>query len=273
MIINKIIGFLQKKIATSNFMILILLKIRNQLSEIIKLSQNDGSNMENNGESLLLKIVAPQINNFIDVGANLGVWSKSILIFNSKLSGFLFEPSPKCVQELHKIFKQETENNSVSIVGIALSDVQEKKMFFLEDDFGESSSLVKFDNVQYDESLYIDVSTLDLQAKRLNISTIDFLKIDAEGFDLKVIKGSIDLIKNNKIKIIQFEYNYPWIYAGSTLFDAIETLKSFNYKIFQIRKDGIYSYDYNKYGDYFGYSNFIAVSSDSIEMISRLIKS
>ena len=132
-----------------------------------------------------------------------------------------------------------------------------KENFFLENDYGESSSLVKFDNVVYNHDILLEVSTLDLELSKLNQSAIDFLKIDAEGFDLRVMKGAMDLIKQNKIKIIQFEYNYTWLYAGSTLFEAIEILNSNNYIVFQLRHDGLYNYDYNRFGDFFGYSNLM----------------
>ena len=65
-----------------------------------------------------------------------------------------------------------------------------------------------------------------------NIQFIDFLKIDTEGYELKVLQGFEDLIKN--VKIIQFEY-------GGTFLDNNIKLKDI---IYYLENSGFYKFSY-----------------------------
>ena len=85
---------------------------------------------------------------------------------------------------------------------MGLSDVTEKECVYYQD----SESFIKnrfFENIDRGERY--DLEILDGYVKKHNISKIDFLKIDAEGMDYRVIQGGLDIIKNNT-NFIQFEY-------------------------------------------------------------------
>lgn len=60
-----------------------------------------------------------------------------------------------------------------------------------------------------------------------NITKIDFLKIDTEGYELNVLKGFED--KLSIVKVIQFEYGGTYIDAKIKLMDVINYLKSFGF--------------------------------------------
>ena len=62
---------------------------------------------------------------------------------------------------------------------------------------------------------------------------IDLLKIDTQGNELNVLKGSKKLLKN--IKFIRLELMFYDYYEKSYVFSDIELfLKKFNFKIFNI---------------------------------------
>ena len=68
-----------------------------------------------------------------------------------------------------------------------------------------------FHNPSYDSFAKIDpillkikIETLDEFCKKNNIEKIDYLKIDTEGSNFDVILGATEMIKNKKIKYIQF---------------------------------------------------------------------
>lgn len=86
------------------------------------------------------------------------------------------------------------------------------------------------------------------------------MKIDTEGYDLHILKGAQELLSRQKIGIIQFEYMWAWSEAGSTLKWAMRYLDSFGYKIFFLRKDGLYTFLYDKFGEDIRGGNFVAVS-------------
>jgi len=76
---------------------------------------------------------------------------------------------------------------------------------------------------------------------------IDILKIDAEGFDLHVLKGAASTLRERRVGIVQFEYNAPWAAAGSTLAHAREFLNACGYQIMLLKGDGLYFPRYDLY--------------------------
>ena len=63
-----------------------------------------------------------------------------------------------------------------------------------------------------------------------NITTIDFMKIDTEGFELEVLKGFEENLKNTKI--IQFEYGSASLDNSFKLNDIIKYLEKYEFHKF-----------------------------------------
>lgn len=57
-----------------------------------------------------------------------------------------------------------------------------------------------------DSGHVFDLRTIDWYVKENKIDRIDYLKIDAEGCDYKILQGAKDTIGSDKIRYIQFEY-------------------------------------------------------------------
>ena len=68
----------------------------------------------------------------------------------------------------------------------------------------------------------VPIITLDEYCKKNNIGNIDILKIDTQGYEDKVLKGCSELIKNEKINLIQVELIFADIYEKSLNFYDIE---------------------------------------------------
>lgn len=68
-----------------------------------------------------------------------------------------------------------------------------------------------------------------------NITKIDFLKIDVEGFETKVLLGFGDFLKN--VRYIQFEYGIGLSDAGSNLKEIIDIFNRYGFNEFY--KNGI----------------------------------
>lgn len=258
---DKILGSLHRSIGSTRCGKWFARKIGNQAAAIIRAGLNDGINMEDNGELWLIKIIAPKSTYFIDVGANIGNWTKAFLKFaKTGVRGQLFEPSPETLTVLQQNIKSMFNSDLIDISNSAVSDVIGTKSFFSEAGCGETSSLIKGHSQTNAREVLVNLATIDLEVKRLGNPFIDILKIDAEGYDLHVIKGASECIKNARIGLIQFEYNQPWVSAGSTLYEALSIFSNHGYVVFLLRKDGLHIFNYHLYGEFFGYSNFIALS-------------
>ncbi|PCI28044.1 MAG: FkbM family methyltransferase [SAR324 cluster bacterium] len=201
-----------------------------------------------------------------DIGANKGDYSKLILqsIPNAKI--FSFEPHPVT-------FKILSDNclklNGIKLFNCALSS--EKGFLELYDykskDGSSHASLSSeiFTTVHNAEivSHKVDVSTIDTICKEHSIEKIDFLKIDVEGYELDVLKGSKTLLQNNKVKFIQFEFTQ----LNSTtriFFKDFWELLSVKYKIYRLLPNGLLEikrYD-PTINEIFGYQNFVAIHKE-----------
>tara|TARA_Y100000590_G_scaffold26158_1_gene29494 strand:- start:1867 stop:2631 length:765 start_codon:yes stop_codon:yes gene_type:complete len=140
--------------------------------------------------------------NSIDVGAYKGVYTYFISKYSKHV--YAFEPNPKS----YKILKKTVKNN-VKVLPYALSD---KSCFdFLKIPKGKkgySNQGGSIRNVKLDEKF----GKLKIETKKiddLKLKNIGFIKIDAEGVELKVLKGAKKLIKQYKpTLLIEIEERY-----------------------------------------------------------------
>lgn len=108
----------------------------------------------------------------------------------------------------------------------------------------------------------IQMVSLDDFCNSHNIEFIDFMKIDAEGHDLEVLKGGRNMLaKKNRIKIIQFEFNANMIFSRVFLKDFYESLES--YFIFRLDSNQLIPlFNYTPHNEIFSYQNCIAIHKD-----------
>lgn len=112
----------------------------------------------------------------------------------------LFEPNPNAVSRLEQAAKGVS---NIRINPNGLSDAKESGLVYYEG----IQALTPHPFIGCDPSdIRCDVDTIDNYVKANKIASIDFLKIDAEGMDYRILKGASKTISENKIKFIQFEY-------------------------------------------------------------------
>ena len=165
----------------------------------------------------------------IDAGANYGQLS---ILFSKVKPGvkvYAFEAYKYISQILLKNVK--INNANVKIYNCILSD-ENKKNLIISD-----SILKEFNNYG---SNYIELKNKDEQGDLVDAIKIDdldinqeisFMKIDVQGYDLKVLKGAVKTIKKNKMPIIieyskEFENHFNYKFD-----DFLQVLRTINYKI------------------------------------------
>lgn len=93
-----------------------------------------------------------------------------------------------------------------------------------------------------------------------NISTIDFLKIDTEGYELNVLQGFEECLHN--VKIIQFEYGGTFLDNNIKLIDVIEYLTSYGFHTFSYLHDKGTT-PITDFTDHYQYCNIVCVNKTS----------
>jgi FkbM family methyltransferase len=213
------------------------------------LNIGEGQAVETSGEknvvTLLDKISNDKEVVVFDVGAHTGEWFgifKSIYTKKAKI--YSFEPEKKAFLELSKINDAELKP-----VNLALGDTVEKKYL---------SGAQVIDNTTNSDSEEINVTTIDKYCSDNNIKYIDLLKMDVEGYELRILRGAKEMIKNGNIKLIQFEFGAVSSekYSMQDFFDILGE----KYTICRILKHGYYPLKkYKHYYEILSLTNFIAI--------------
>ena len=149
--------------------------------------------------SLLANHYSIAIDNFFDVGANVG---QSTLAFkehfpDSKVHAF--EPIDSTIEEL----KTATSTlNDIKIHPIALGAEMEEREVIL----GTRSDLFSLNQTfESGNKQRIKIKTLDSILKDMQNPCISVLKIDTEGHDLRVLEGAQKTLDAGRIEFIQVE--------------------------------------------------------------------
>jgi FkbM family methyltransferase len=177
-----------------------------------------------NGEFRLLeKISHLGFHTVFDVGANDGSYSlmASKLLRHSKI--YAFELSPVTFKELQK---NTCHISSIIPVDVGLSDNDQSVNFYHVDDNPELSGLSERPYSVQSRLLEARTQTIDSFCRQMSIKSVDFLKIDVEGFEREVLKGAATTISNTTI--IQFEYNEMSWRRGIFLDELLSYLPGFH---------------------------------------------
>lgn len=116
----------------------------------------------------------------------------------------LFEPN-KDFTKMLKNQMSKFKNHKIKLNEYGLSDKKMDNCIYYEK---SQAFLINpyFKEGDVDTGSKYSLRTLDDYVLQNNIPIIDFLKIDAEGLDYRIMLGGKDTIKKNKVSFIQFEY-------------------------------------------------------------------
>jgi len=169
---------------------------------------------------------------FIDIGANLGVYSL-VSAYCSKVEVTAFEPQLKLCQLLETNSKHLKLEDKICVRNIALSDKAGVAGLITNSyDVGQAQI-----NTYTRTEKIVNVSTLDLEISKLSSEQIALIKIDVEGHEYNVLNGATELLTFRKIPII-LELNFLEHLQSSL--NSFELLKQLGYEEFYVIDSEIY---------------------------------
>ncbi|HET9095968.1 MAG TPA: FkbM family methyltransferase [Candidatus Baltobacteraceae bacterium] len=270
-LLRRLADRVQRLIARSPQLVRIAVLVRNQCRCVIKYHLAESPDVNDTGEVWLRHALAPVCTSFADVGANIGDWLGGILAEKGgePFEAVAYEPSASAFEKLSQRFAAD---GGVTLRHCAAGDRPGELEFFEEYEAGKGSSLVSTFVSTPGFTRPIQVVRLDDEIASLGWERIDFLKIDAEGYDMRVMAGAQKLFEDGRIGAVQFEYNRGWQGAGDTLFAAMQFLRRCGYEVFVLKRDGLYSLNYALYEEYYEYSNFVALSPRFADLKTRFFR-
>lgn len=151
------------------------------------------------------------------------------------ISSILFEPHPESYQILINKFKNDSH---VILENVALGNNTETKIMFCETaNQAMSCSLLKpqkhldyYPHIKFESEKTVNQIRLDdyCKAKNIDLTVYNFINMDVQGYELEVLKGSTDVLKN--IDHIMTEINFEDLYEGCVKVNELdEYLKQFQF--------------------------------------------
>jgi FkbM family methyltransferase len=181
-------------------------------------------------EDVRRRLPCEDIRLIFDVGGNVGQSTKGFLVNYPNAAIYSFEPSPNTFSKL----RSATQHISrVQAYNLALGDRAAILRFDCNNSASESHHIAAN---QLDTTLpSVHVSTIADFCVEHNISHIDYLKIDTEGYDLNVLAGAASMLRTSAIGLVVVECSMNPDNEFHTAFSKVYDLMSLNgYRLFGI---------------------------------------
>ncbi len=162
---------------------------------------------------------------FFDIGSNVGLYSiYAAKIKNSKV--YSFEPSVFNLDLLAKNIYLNKLHDKITIIPLPLND-QKKISFFNLTDINKGAAFSTFDknydhngnNLSAEFKFKVAGSTLNDITEEFLIEEPDYIKIDVDGIEHLILRGSTNILKN--VRSILIEVNDDFIHQKKEIVDIL----------------------------------------------------
>jgi len=163
------------------------------------------------------------IRTVLDVGANVGKFTKMISKILSNVNIHSFEPLADCYKEL---IENTKHLDNINYFNFALGEKESESIIY-HNEFTPSSSILKmkdlhkkiFPETTHSFNEIIQIRDLDGVNDEINWIQKTLMKIDVQGFEMSVLRGANSSL--NKIDIIIIETIFLELYKNQARFDDI----------------------------------------------------
>lgn len=168
-------------------------------------------------------LTKPEVKVVYDVGAAVGIFAVALAKQTNIHQVVAFEPLPDSWVEL----KKRTENNpKIKCYNTAVGEQSTSMRFFVTEDGNSSSCLppTRFQATAFPtrglaRETNVKVVSLDNIQKEMRLPMPDVLIVDAQGFELQVLRGAENCLKLTRYCIL--ECSYVALYEGAPLINEI----------------------------------------------------
>lgn len=130
-----------------------------------------------------------KFNTVLDIGAWCGTWSAEFAPYCKKI--YAIEPDKT---HFECLIKNLSSFDNIELIDYAMGDT-ETKVSLTDDDFTQARRIISSGNIL--------MKTVD----SFKFEDVDLIKIDVEGFEMNVLRGAKDTLKNCKFLMIELNNN------------------------------------------------------------------
>jgi FkbM family methyltransferase len=190
----------------------------------------------------------------VDVGANVGAYSQMLARYTNAHI-YSIEPASAAFKELEKV--AATHRGRIQTVNAALGSSTGTATLYLREHLSEKATLDIHSGKGSALQEEVRLTTLDALADELQITKVDFIKIDTEGYELEVFKGMQETLLKCRPKFIQFEFNHVHLVRNVTVYSLAQLLE--HYDLYRLLPHGWIRIDPQKMSsNIFMFCNIIA---------------
>ncbi len=166
----------------------------------------------------------------MDIGANHGHWTRAALDYFPEAEYVLVEPQDHlkvCVQDLIE------SGHKIRWINAGVAEKSGTLRFYISDRDDSSTFLPREEQPQtrVASETMVEVKTLDDILSAYNLPAPEMVKIDAEGFDLKVMQGASSLIGKTDVFLLEAGVICPF---ENSVARVVSTMENFGYRLIDI---------------------------------------
>ncbi len=156
---------------------------------------------------------------FWDVGANIGIYSIYAACIHPDIEIVSFEPSTSNLRVLSRNISINKFENKIKINQCALSDKKNVFEMFNETEFKEGYSMNSFayetdfegKKIIPKQNYKIFGTSIDYLIENQILEIPNYVKIDVDGIEHKILQGASKLLNNDKVESILIEINENYL--------------------------------------------------------------
>ncbi len=231
-------------------------------------------NMQLNGEfALLQKLADAKLDTIFDVGANVGDWTLTAKRIFPSATVHAFEIIPKTADQMQD---KIAGFDRIHLNRFGLADSVGEIDIWVNSDENSVSSIIDARTQEFPDFVAPWLKQLgqvirgDGYVADHGLANIDFLKIDVEGAEMRVLSGFEKTFDKQAIQIVQFEYCRLNRYIPLLLRDFYAFFEPRGYQIGKVFPKGVAFKPYEMDDEDFVGLTYIACRSVRTDLIERM---
>ena len=170
----------------------------------------------------------------IDVGAHVGLFTLKAAKSGAKVV-VAIEPHPFNYRILLRNITSNRLRNVIPI-NLAVSNYSGKAMLYISKHAREHTLKRELLD-EYRGCIEVEVKTLDQLVDELKLSKVNFIKIDAEGAELDILRGAEKTLKENNVFLAIAAYHTP-----NEIYELSKHLRKMGFTVFSEKNMYVYAF-------------------------------